>query len=218
MNGLTSLKGLVEGVQVDREGNSSKPNVLFRRRTGGPVVRMDKRPDWFRISIRVPSWRKIVAVMEDRVLYPIEKEGYKLLFLEMAQWLNLARVYCPPLITLFVRRVANFFLLNLAVLNSKIPRFIETREGIRQFLSENRIPADLLELGARVDSEAEEGFFQSCLETGIGKIKIQPSQKWRHLRKSSASSGTSEATQKEVPIEVPMETFDEAPARALSLS
>ncbi|HPD55315.1 MAG TPA: hypothetical protein PLR11_00665 [Candidatus Paceibacterota bacterium] len=210
-----SRKGLVEGVQVDRERKQLKAQcIISSQNEVVPVVRMDKRPDWFRISIRVPSWRKIVAVMEDRVLYPIEKEGYKLLFFRNGTVVEFGKGLLSATYYAVRTEGSKFFLVESSRFELQIPRFIETREGIRQFLSENRIPADLLEPALELIQKQKKDFSNPVWKQALEKSKIQPSQKVEAPKKEVRPVVEPQRQpQKEVPIEVPMETFDEAPAK-----
>jgi len=85
-----------------------------------------------------------MAVAEDRILYPIEKEGYKLLFFRNATILEFSRGMLSAIYYAVRAEGSKFFLVESTRFELEIPRFIETREGIRDFLVENRIPADLL--------------------------------------------------------------------------
>ncbi len=210
-----SRKGLVEGVQVDQERKQLKAQcVISSQNEVVPVVRMDKRPDWFRISIRVPSWRQVVAVADGRILYPIEKEGYKLLFFRNATILEFSRGMLSATYYAVRTEGNRFFLIESTRFELEIPRFIETREGIRQFLSENRIPADLLEPALELIQKQKKDFSNPVWKQALEKSKIQPSQKVEAPKKEVRPVVEPQRQpQKEVPIEVPMETFDEAPEK-----
>jgi len=214
-----SRKGLVEGVQVDRERKQLKAQcIISSQNEVVPVVRMDKRPDWFRISIRVPSWRKIVAVTEDRILYPIEKEGYKLLFFRNATVLEFCRGLLSATYYAVRAEGSRFFLIESSRFELGVPRFIETREGIRDFLVENHIPQDLLEPALELIQKQKKDFSNPVWKQALEKSKIQPSQKVKAPKKeefrptsNKAPVAVEKKVQEEIP-EIPIDV-DDAPAK-----
>ena len=209
-----SRKGLVEGVQVDRERKQLKAQcIISSQNEVVPVVRMDKRPDWFRISIRVPSWRKIVAVTEDRILYPIEKEGYKLLFFRNATVLEFCRGLLSATYYAVRAEGSRFFLIESSRFELGVPRFIETREGIRDFLVENHIPQDLLEPALELIQKQKKDFSNPVWKQALEKSKIQPSQKVEAPKEIRPAIEVPRRPQEKAPIEVPMEIFDDVPAK-----
>ena len=209
-----SRKGLVEGVQVDQERKQLKAQcVISSQNEVVPVVRMDRRPDWFRISIRVPSWRQVMAVAEDRILYPIEKEGYKLLFFRNATILEFSRGMLSAIYYAVRAEGSKFFLVESTRFELEIPRFIETREGIRDFLVENRIPADLLGPALELIQKQKKDFSNPVWKQALEKSKIQPSQKVEAPKEIRPAIEVPRRPQEKAPIEVPMEIFDDVPAK-----
>jgi len=205
-----SRKGLVEGVQVDRERKQLKAQcIISSQNEVVPVVRMDKRPDWFRISIRVPSWRKIVAVTEDRILYPIEKEGYKLLFFRNATVLEFCRGLLSATYYAVRAEGSRFFLIESSRFELGVPRFIETREGIRDFLVENHIPQDLLEPALELIQKQKKDFSNPVWKEGLEKSKVKPSQKVEVPKEIRPAMKVPRQPEEKAPIEVPMKTSDE---------
>lgn len=206
-----SRKGLVEGVQVDQERKQLKAQcVISSQNEVIPVVRLERRPDWFRISIRVPSWRKIVAVTEDRILHPIEKEGYKLLFFRNATVLEFCRGLLSATYYAVRAEGSRFFLIESSRFELGVPRFIETREGIRDFLVENHIPQDLLEPALELIQKQD--FSNPVWKQALEKSKIQPSQKVEAPKKEEVrptSNKVPVAVEKKVQEEIPTDIDDE---------
>ncbi|MFA4990796.1 MAG: hypothetical protein WC579_02735 [Candidatus Paceibacterota bacterium] len=214
-----SRKGLVEGVQVDQERKQLKVQcILSPQNEVIPVVQMDRRPDWFRISIRVPSWRQVMAVAEDRILYPIEKEGYKLLFFRNATILEFSHGMLSATYYAVRAEGSRFFLIESTRLEIQIPRFIETREGISNFLVKNRIPADLLGPALELIQKQKKDFSNPVWKEGLEKSKVQPSQKVKAPKKeefrptsNKAPVAVEKKVQEEIP-EIPIDV-DDAPAK-----
>jgi len=214
-----SRKGLVEGVQVDQERKQLKVQcILSPQNEVIPVVQMDRRPDWFRISIRVPSWRQVMAVAEDRILYPIEKEGYKLLFFRNATILEFSHGMLSATYYAVRAEGSRFFLIESTRLEIQIPRFIETREGISNFLVKNRIPADLLGPALELIQKQKKDFSNPVWKQALEKSKIQPSQKVKAPKKeefrptsNKAPVAVEKKVQEEIP-EIPIDV-DDAPAK-----
>jgi len=175
-----SRKGLVEGVQVDAQRRQVKvPCIISSQNEVVPVVRMDRRPDWFRISIRVPNWKQIVAVADGKNLYPIEKDGYKLLFFRNATVLEFSHGMLSASYYAVRTEGSRFFLVESSRFELEIPRFIETREGIKQFLLENHIPVDLLDSALELIQNQKKDFSNPSWKEGLEKSKLQvrPSSK-----------------------------------------
>ena len=176
-----SRKGLVEGVQVDIQRRQLRvPCILTQQNEVIPVAKMDRRPDWFRLSVRVPSWKKVVAVTDsNKILYPIEKEGYKLLFFRNATVLEFSHGMLSASYYAVRTEGSRFFLVESSRFELEIPRFIETREGIKQFLLENHIPVDLLDSALELIQNQKKDFSNPSWKEGLEKSKLQvrPSSK-----------------------------------------
>jgi len=204
-----SRKGLVEGVQVDIQRRQLRvPCILTQQNEVIPVAKMDRRPDWFRLSIRVPSWRQVMAVADGKNLYPIEKDGYKLLFFRNATVVEFCRGLLSATYYAVRAEGSRFFLIESTRFELEIPRFIETREGIRDFLVENHIPQDLLEPALELMQKQKKDFSNAVWKEGLGKAKLQPSPKVEAPKKEVRSASKEP---QEIP-EIPLDT-DEEPER-----
>ncbi len=184
-----SRKGLVEGVQVDVQRRQLKvPCIISSQNEVIPVIRMDRRPDWFRISIRVPNWKQIVAVADGKNLYPIEKDGYKLLFFRNATVVEFCRGLLSATYYAVRAEGSRFFLIESTRFELEIPRFIETREGIKQFLLDNHTPADLLDPALELIQSQKKDFSNPSWKEGLSKAKLQPSPKVEAPKKEVRSA------------------------------
>ena len=152
-----------------------------------------------------------MAVTEDRILYPIEKEGYKLLFFRNATVLEFCRGLLSATYYAVRAEGSRFFLIESSRFELGVPRFIETREGIRDFLVENHIPQDLLEPALELIQKQD--FSNPVWKQALEKSKIQPSQKVEAPKEIRPAIEVPRRPQEKAPIEVPMEISDDAPAK-----
>jgi len=204
-----SRKGLVEGVQVDAQRRQVKvPCIVSSQNEVVPVVRMDRRPDWFRISIRVPNWRQIVAVVDDKILHPIEKDGYKLLFFRNATVVEFCRGLLSATYYAVRAEGSRFFLIESTRFELEIPRFIETREGIRQFLLDNHTPADLLDPALELIQSQKKDFSNPVWKQELEKSKLQVRLKTEVSKEEKRPISKVPVVEKKVQEEIPEISLD----------
>jgi len=204
-----SAKGLVDGIQIDQQRQQIKAQcALTSTNEIIPVVQLGRRPDWFRLSLRVPQWVGIVGVANGHLLLPVEKDNYKLLFFRNATVVELVKGRLRATYLAVRAEGTRFCLVEVPRFELEIPRFIETREGIRDFLVENHIPQDLLEPALELMQKQKKDFSNAVWKEGLGKAKLQPSPKVEAPKKEVRSASKEP---QEIP-EIPLDT-DEEPER-----
>ncbi|MDD3614366.1 MAG: hypothetical protein PHF40_01450 [Candidatus Pacebacteria bacterium] len=184
-----SAKGLVDGIQIDQQRQQIKAQcALTSTNEIIPVVQLGRRPDWFRLSLRVPQWVGIVGVANGHLLLPVEKDNYKLLFFRNATVVELVKGRLRATYLAVRAEGTRFCLVEVPRFELEIPRFIETREGIRDFLVENHIPQDLLEPALALIQNQKKDFSNPSWKEGLRKAKLQPSPKVEAPKKEIRSA------------------------------
>jgi len=206
-------EGLVQGVQVDFQSARVKiPCEVLENGELVPWVKTTEKPSWFQLSLMVPGPNWVAIIGEGKKFAPHldRKTGKWLLKFRNA---TVIRFYGRKVVADYLavaRQNGRWFLIQKERAALDIPYHIKDREALRQFLLENEVESDIVEVAVELfnPNALPNQQWQKGLQEAV---KVAPPQKQKPLMKPQQPQPQPQTVQNQQKEEKPVEVEVQMP-------